>query len=352
MRNRKFVLFALCLLPLAALAQRGPPGGMATSVEVFTVNAQALDNSLASVGTLIAEDAVVVRPEIAGLIAKMHVPDGARVEAGQALYSLESSLLRAEHQEAVANLDRSRRSYARAEELVAKQLLARSEFDQAKADLGVDKARADSAAIRLAKTTIKAPFAGVIGLQQVSLGDYVEVGQALTNLVRLDPMRVDFQVPESALGKLEAGLPVRVQVDAFPGRAFTGKVIAIDPQINPATRSVLVRASVGNADNALLPGLFARVELVLAQRANALLVPERALWPVGDKVFVFRVVDGKAQQVEVRTGERLPGQVEIRSGLSAGDVIVTAGQPKLHDGAAVRVTPASAQTAPAKRDTP
>lgn len=348
MRNRKFVLFALCLLPLAALAQRGPPGGMATSVEVFTVNAQALDNSLASVGTLIAEDAVVVRPEIAGLIAKMHVPDGARVEAGQALYSLESSLLRAEHQEAVANLDRSRRSYARAEELVAKQLLARSEFDQAKADLGVDKARADSAAIRLAKTTIKAPFAGVIGLQQVSLGDYVEVGQALTNLVRLDPMRVDFQVPESALGKLEAGLPVRVQVDAFPGRAFTGKVIAIDPQINPATRSVLVRASVGNADNALLPGLFARVELVLAQRANALLVPERALWPVGDKVFVFRVVDGKAQQVEVRVGERLPGQVEIRSGLSAGDVIVTAGQPKLYDGAAVAVAAGDAQPAPAK----
>lgn len=348
MRNRKSALFALCLLPLAALAQDGPPGGMATAVEVFTVAAQPLDNTLGSVGTLIAEDAVVIRPELAGLIAKMHVQDGARVKAGQALFSLESQLLYAEHQEAIANLERSRRGYKRAEELVAKQLLARSEFDQAKADLGVDKARADSAAIRLAKTTIKAPFDGVIGLQQVSLGDYVQPGQALTNLVRLDPMRVDFQVPESALGKLNAGLPVRVRVDAFPERAFAGKVIAIDPQINPATRSVLVRASVGNADNALLPGLFARVELVLAQRANALLVPERALWPIGAQVFVFRVVDGKAQQVQVRVGERLPGQVEIRSGLSAGDVIVTAGQPKLYDGAAVAVAAGDAQPAPTK----
>jgi len=348
MRNCKSAIFALCLLPLVALAQGGPPGGMATAVEVFTVAAQPLDNSLASVGTLIAEDAVVIRPELAGLIDNMQVPDGARVKAGQALYRLESSLLRAEHQEAIANLQRSRRSYTRAEELVGRQLLARSEFDQAKADLGVDKARADSAAIRLAKTTIKAPFAGVIGLQQVSLGDYVQPGQALTNLVRLDPMRVDFQVPENALAKLAAGLPVRVQVDAFPGRTFTGKVIAIDPQINPATHSVLIRASVGNTDHTLLPGLFARFELVQAQRANALLVPERALWPVGDKVFVFRVVDGKAQQVEVRVGERLPGQVEIRSGLAAGDVIVTAGQPKLHDGAAVSVAPAGAQPASAQ----
>lgn len=348
MRYCKPAIFALCLLPLTALAQGGPPGGMATAVEVFTVSAQALDNTLDSVGTLIAEDAVVIRPEIAGLIATMHVADGARVKAGQALYSLDSSLLRAEYQEAVANLERSRRSYRRAEELVAKQLLARSEFDQAKADLGVDKARADSAAIRLAKSTIKAPFAGVIGLQQVSLGDYVQVGQALANLVRLDPMRVDFQVPESALGNLAAGLPVRVRVDAFPDRTFLGKVIAIDPQINPATRSVLVRASVGNADNALLPGLFARVQLVLAQRVNALLVPERALWPVGDKTFVFRVVEGKARQVEVKLGERRPGQVEIRAGLAVGDVIVTAGQPALHDGAAVRVVPAGAQPAPAK----
>lgn len=348
MRHCQSILLLLCLLPLTALAQRGPPGGMAIAVETFTVSAQPLDNTLASVGTLIAEDAVVIRPELAGLIAKMHVPDGARVKAGQALFSLESSLLRAEHHEAVANLDRSRRSYQRAEELVAKQLLARSEFDQAKADFGVDKARVDSAAIRLAKTTIRAPFAGVIGLQQVSLGDYVQVGQALTNLVRLDPMRVDFQVPENALAQLKADLPVRVRVDAFAERTFAGKVIAIDPQINPATRSVLVRASVGNADNALLPGLFARVELLLAQRANALLVPERALWPVGEKTFVFRVVDGKAQQVEVRIGERLPGQVEIRSGLSAGDVIVTAGQPKLHDGAAVAVSGGDAPPAPAR----
>jgi len=345
MRRRATLLALLFVIPSLAMAQRGPPGGMATPVEVANVTVQALDAGLSSIGTLVAEDAVVIRPELAGLIARMHVPDGARVKAGDALYSLEAQLLRAEHNEAAANIERSRRSYARAEDLAQRQLIARAEYDDAKANLGVDQARLASAAIRLAKTTLRAPFDGIVGLHQVSPGDYVQAGQAMVNLVRVDPMQVDFRIPENRLGQVAAGQRVEVRVDAFPDRVFAGKVIALDPQVDVASRSVLVRASVPNRELLLRPGLFARVEVALARQAAARVIPERALWPLAERTYVFRVRDGKAQQVQVRVGQRLPGVVEITEGLDAGDVVVTAGQPKLHDGAAVQV--ASPKTAPA-----
>lgn len=330
-------IFALCLwlgAPLTTLAQ---PGGFPTPVETARVEVRPLESVVASVGSLLAEDAVTVRPEVAGLVDRLYVPDGARVKAGAPLIGLESALLRAEHREAVANLERSRRSYRRAEELVQQQLLARADYDQAKSDLGVDEARVQSARIRLEKATVRAPFAGVLGLIQVSRGDYVQVGQALVNLVKLDPMRVDFRVPERVLAQLRQGLSLRVKVDAWPNRTFNGKVIAVDPQIDPDTRSVLVRATVENADEVLRPGLFAHIELVLARREQALWIPERALWPLGARSVVFRVVDGKAQQVQVEPGQREPGLVEIRGGLAAGDVVVAAGQGKLYDGAPVSI---------------
>lgn len=348
MRNRAITLALILCLSNGAVAQPGGGGkDMPTLVEAEPVTVQALDAGISSVGTLIAEDAVTVRPEIAGIIAKMYVEDGARVKAGDRLYSLEAQLLQAEHNEAAANIERSRRNYERAEDLVHRQLIARSEYDDAKANMGVDKARLASAAIRLAKTTIRAPFDGVVGLHQVSLGDYVQVGQAMVNLVRLDPMQVDFRIPENLLGQVVTGQRVDVRTDAFAGKVFSGHVIALDPQVDVASRSVLVRASVPNKDAVLRPGLFARVDVVLNRQAAALTIPERALWPLGDRNFVYRVRDGKAQQVEVRIGQRNPGAVQITEGLSAGDVVVTAGQPKLHDGAAVTVSAPEASSAAA-----
>lgn len=323
--------------PLAAFAQPGPPGARATTVEAEPVTVTALSTGLQSVGTLVAEEAVVVRPELAGIIERIFVADGAQVKAGEPLYRLDAQLLQAEHNEAAANIERSRRSYSRAEDLAQKQLIARSEYDDAKANLAVDKARLASAAIRLAKTTIRAPFAGVVGLHQVSLGDYVQVAQAMVNLVRLDPMQVDFRIPENQLGRVQPGQRVELQVDAFPGTTFAGQVIALDPQVDVSSRSVLVRASVSNKESLLRPGLFARVNLVIKHSARAIMVPERALWPVADRTYVFRVRDGKVEQVEIGTGEREPGRVEITAGLQPGDVVVTAGQPKLHDGAPVQV---------------
>ncbi|MBB5015467.1 efflux RND transporter periplasmic adaptor subunit [Rehaibacterium terrae] len=332
---RRLALLLSMLVPSPLVFAQGFP----VAVETAQVAARSLDDTLTTVGTLRADESVVLRPEVAGRIEKIHFSDGDRVKAGALLFSLDAALLRAEVNEAAANLERSRRAYERARELVGRQLLSRADFDAAKAGFDVDRARLASARARLDKMTIRAPFDGVVGLRQVSPGDFVGVGQALVNLVRLDPMLVDFRLPEVHLGRIVAGQTVKLTVDAWPGREFAGTVSAVDPQIDIDGRSALVRARVGNQDGALRPGLFARVALVLARRAEALVVPEQAIWPVGDKRHVFRVEDGVAKLVEVRTGQRLPGLVEIVSGLSAGDVVVTAGQLKLRDGAQVVALP-------------
>jgi membrane fusion protein, multidrug efflux system len=337
---RKLVLSLLCALPLTgALAQGGPPGGMRIAVEAAEVSLRALDDTLATVGSLRADEAVLLRPEIAGRIERIHFEDGQSVAAGEPLFSLDAALIGAEVNEAAANLERSRRAHTRAQELSGRQLLAGADLDTARANLAVDEARLASARTRLDKTVIRAPFGGATGLRQVSLGDYVAVGQALVNVVRLDPLQVDFRVPEVHLARIAPGMAVRVQVDAFPGRSFDGEILAIDPQIDPAGRSAQVRARLPNAEGLLRPGLFARVEVVLSGKPQALMVPEQALWPIGERRYVYRVEEGVAKLVEVGIGQRLPGWAEVVSGLSAGDVVVTAGQLKLRDGAAVQVQP-------------
>jgi membrane fusion protein (multidrug efflux system) len=320
-----------------AFAQEGAPGGMRTAVEAEQVLVRPLDSTLSTVGTLRAEEAVLLRPEIAGRIEKIHFADGEAVVAGAPLFSLDAALVRAEVNEAAANRDRSVRAHVRAQELAQRKLLSSAEFDSARADLAVDNARLASAQTRLEKTVIRAPFSGVAGLRQVSLGDYISVGQALVNVVRLDPMLVDFRLPEMQLSNLAPGMPVKVSVDAFQGRQFAGEIMAIDPQIDAAGRSVQVRARLDNREAILRPGLFARVDVVLSANPAALMVPEQALWPVGDKRYVFRVEADTAKLVEIELGQRLPGWAEIVSGLAPGDVVVTAGQMKLRDGAPVQV---------------
>lgn len=331
----------------------GPPGGMQLPVEAVKVKPQALAAGLRTVGSLRADESVVVRPEVAGRISRIHFTEGGRVKAGQPLFTLDGSLAQASLNEATANLENSRRVAGRAGELVDENLIARADYDSARAALGVDQARVASARTTLSKMTLRAPFAGQIGLREVSVGDFVEVGQDLVRLVRLDPIEVDFSVPESALAQLRNGQKVTVTVDAFPGETFAGKVVAIDPVIDPNSRSAKLRAQIPNRDSRLRPGQFAKLQLDTGtDSATALLVPEQALMQEGETRFVYTVVDGKARKTEVRTGARVPGMVQVLEGLKAGDVVITAGQgkPMMHDGLAVMVLPAGG--APAAGDKP
>jgi membrane fusion protein (multidrug efflux system) len=326
----------------------GPPGGMQVAVEAVTLQPEPLQGGIRTVGTLRADESVVVRPEVAGRIVKIHFAEGERVKAGVPLFSLDASVWRADLNEAQANLIKARRADTRADELSTRQLIAKSDVDTVKAELGVSQARVASAQAQLAKATIVAPFEGVLGLREVSEGEFVNPGQALVGLVKLDPIEVDFSLPESELSRVAPGQTLRIEVDAYPGRDFVGTVSAIDPNIDIASRSAKLRAGIANPENLLRPGLFARITLDQGDGTRqALMLPEQALLQQGDTRFVYRVVDGKAARTEVKTGLRVPGKIEIVSGLSAGDQVITAGQskPMMFDGAAVMVAGAPAAAA-------
>jgi membrane fusion protein (multidrug efflux system) len=349
---RRHLLFLACsVLTLDALAQGGPGGQMPpTAVETVQAAPEVLSSTISAVGTLKANEAVTVRPEVAGKIEKVHFEDGQRIAAGAPLFTLDASLVRAEVREWEANRDKSQRDAKRAEELSSQKLIAQQDLDAKRSELAVNEARLSSAKTRLSKTIITAPFGGVVGLRQVSPGEYVEAGQALVDLVQLDPLKLEFRVPEIHLGKIAAGQVVAVQLDAFPGEKFPGTVYAVDAMVDPQARNVALRATLDNDDGRLRPGLFARVSLELGSRDDALLLPEQSLWPQGDKQFVYVVKAGKAELVEVTTGARANGKVEIVKGLEPGATVITAGQLKLFPGAAVApvgAAPAKAAPAPA-----
>lgn len=328
----------------AAAGAGGPPGGMQLPVEAVTVQPRALDAGLQAVGSLRADETVVVRPEVAGRINRIHFSEGGRVSAGQPLFTLDGSLAQASLNEATANLDNSRRAASRAGELSKDQLIAKADYDRARASLGVDQARAASARTALSKMTLRAPFSGRIGLREVSVGEFVNVGQALVTLVRLDPIEVDFSVPETMLAQIRSGQKVRVTVDAYPDDTYAGEVVAIDPVIDANSRSARLRAQIPNPDGRLKPGQFAKLQLDTGtDNAAALLVPEQALMQDGDTRFVYTVLDGKASRTVIKTGARVPGLVQVVEGLKAGDVVITAGQakPMMHEGMAVMVLPAA-----------
>lgn len=326
-----------------AAAAGGPPGGgmPPLPVETATIQPEPLVAGLQTVGSLRADESVVVRPEIAGRINRIHFEEGGRVAAGQPLFTLDGSLAQASLNEANANLENSRRVAARSGELSKDKLIAQADYDRARAALGVDQARVASARTSLAKMTLRAPFSGQVGLREVSVGEYVNAGQALVTLVRLDPIEIDFSVPESALAQLSRGQKVAVTVDAFPADRFGGEVVAIDPVIDANSRSVRLRAQIANPDGRLRPGQFAKLALQGSGGATALLVPEQALMQTGEERFVWTVVDGKAKKAVVKTGARVPGKVQILEGLAAGAVVITAGQtkPMMMDGLAVMPLP-------------
>jgi membrane fusion protein (multidrug efflux system) len=317
-------------------------------VEAVTLVPEPLVAGLQTVGSLRADESVVVRPEIAGRIVRIHFREGGRVAAGQPLFTLDPSTAQAAYNEALANLENSRRNATRADELAGQRLMAQADYDRARAALAVDEARAASARTALAKMTLRAPFTGLVGLREVSVGEFVNVGQDLVTLVRLDPIEVDFGVPETALAQLRTGQKIAVSVDAFPGATFGGAVVAIDPVVDPVSRSAKLRAQIANPDYRLRPGQFAQLRLDTGGgNKQALLVPEQALMQTGDERFVWAIVDGKAKRMVVKTGVRVPGKVQVLEGLKAGDVVITAGQtkPMMGDGLPVQPLPAPS-TAP------
>jgi membrane fusion protein (multidrug efflux system) len=320
----------------AAAPKARPP----MPVETAKVRVADSERLISAVGNLRSNESVLIAPEIAGRIEKIGFDEGEQVQQGQLLIKLDSATLEAERDRAVASRNLSRANYQRAKTLLKDHAVSAKERDEAYAQWKLDEANVRLAKAQLDKTIILAPFSGTLGLRQVSVGDYVQPGQPLVNLEAIEQLKVEFKVPEKYLAEVKVDQQVALTSDAYPGRNFTGQVYAIDPQVEEQSRSLVVRGLLDNTERALFPGQFVRVQLRVSTRPDALFIPEQALIPQAKAKMVFKVVDGKAVQVQVETGIRMKGWVEVTSGIGAGDVVITGGHQKIGPGSPVQSLPA------------
>lgn len=340
--NKVAFLLAFAGLSAGGTATAQPARGMnplAIPVEARNLELATMVDTIRAIGTLRANQSIVVRSEIPGVVTKIEFADTDRIEKGEVLFRLEDSMERAQLAQAEASLRLAERTYNRATELLSRGAGTAQARDQAQSVLEADRAAVALARARLDKSTIRAPFAGVVGVSKVDLGAYVTAGQELVTLDDIEVVKLDFEVPERYARFVSVGQEVEVEADAFPGRTFAGKIKTIATRVDPESRSLAVRAKIPNPDRVLKPGLFARVAVGVEKRPNALVAPEQAIVPRGDRLLVYRVVDGKAVATTVKVGLRQYGRVEIVEGLSPGDVVITAGQQKVQDGSAVEVLP-------------
>ncbi|OFZ90940.1 MAG: hypothetical protein A2W21_06785 [Betaproteobacteria bacterium RBG_16_66_20] len=292
-------------------------------------------DELGAVGTLRADEAVTIRPEIAGRIAEIRFNEGQSIARGAVLVKLDQAELAAVLASSAAQAQLDRQRLERSEDLFKKSFISQQALDEARSGYARSAAKQKEDEARLAKTEMRAAFPGVAGLRQVSEGQYVAAGTDIARLEKIDQLKLDFRIPEAFIGKLRAGQPVKVLVDAYADRVFPGSVYAIEPGVDDQTRTILLRARVANPELRLRPGMFARVQAQLGVREKAIWIPEAAIVPKGRDSYVFRVAEGKADLVRVQTGARKVGEVEIVKGLGAGDLVVTEGTQKIGPGSAV-----------------
>lgn len=335
---------------------QGRGGGAERSVSVETAEAEAATTTddIRAVGGLESDESVQITTEIAGRIAEIAFKEGQAVKAGDILVKLDDALVKAEVADAEARFKLAEANLGRANALGRTGIVTGKSQDEAVSNFGVAEAALDLARVRFGKHTIRAPFDGVVGIRRVSPGAYVavsvSVATSIVNLEKLDPLKVDFKVPEVFLSKIATGQDIEVSVDALPGRTFTGTITAIDPHVDVNGRALSIRARLPNKDGDLRPGLFARIVIKGKASREVVTVPESAIVPRGGETFVFRVEDGKAVETKVALGKRANGRVEIETGLGPKATVVTAGQQKLRNGAVVdAVAASSAPPAPKGR---
>ncbi len=317
-------------------ANRGP-----AAVETARATASQLSDDVSAIGTLLADETVAIAPETSGRVAKITFEDGAKVEKGTALFQFDPDLARSDLAEAKARLQLAEASYARNQKLRQSGNVAQSAYDEALSARDVARAAVEAAQVRLDKLTISAPFSGTLGFRNVSEGAYVTAGTPLVQLDKTDRLQVSFSVPELQQQVVEAASRVTFTADALPDQLFTADISALDPAIDVNGRALKVRAQVDNGQGRLRPGLLVRV-LVRGAEREAVMVPEAAILQRAQGAIVFTLSGDTASEVKVKLGKRVDGKVEVREGLSAGDVVVTAGNAQLANGAKVEVVSSAA----------
>ena len=327
------------------------------TVSTTTAREQPWQPALSAVGTLRAANGAELAMDVAGLVTAVNLKSGQDVKQGQVLVQLRDGDDVAQLQQLEAAAQLSQLTFERARKQLAAQAISKADYDTAAADLKGRQAAVAQQTVVVAKKQLRAPFAGRAGIITTSPGDYLSAGSAVVTLQQLDPLFVDFYVPQSELGRLQVGQAVNLKLDAYAGRSFTGKLSAISPKVDLGTRNVQVEATVPNHDKALTPGMFAKVSVDVGNEQPRLTLPQAAIVynPYGDTVYVVQPSKGKepptVKQTFVTVGETRGDQVAILKGIEPGTVVVTSGQIKLKNDAPIaidnRVEPAdSAHPAP------
>lgn len=396
--------FLLLLLAIAGtLYQRfstQPQNNFAftASVKSAPVRQVSLPLAYETVGSLEANQKVALNPELQGVIQKIHFTEGQWVSAGMPLIQIdpdkqsaevletESSILASEGtlsslnadyqaklenvKSALAQKNWAQAEYGRYKNLWEKEFVSKQDFDlrqkqleteeanyavalkqkdsafaklqEAKASLESAKARYQRSRSNYADTLVRAPFSGQIGLKYVDIGDYVLPSEKLVTLVQANPLKATFNVPEQYLGALKKGLPIEIQTESLPEKVFHGSIIFVDPVVSDTNRSVTVKALIENQEHLLRPGQYTRIKTIFGTKENALVVPEESIVPQGERYFVYLAKQGKAVFKQVELGTRIPGWVEVRSGIQPKDRVIVGGIQKVQDG--MTIQEASAQT--------
>jgi len=341
----KTVALAAATLALAALSgcskdQAGAAGGGFSRppmpVEAATVEQQSVADRFEAVGTIEAGDAITVVSEIDGTVVSLPFREGGRIEKGGLIAQLDDVQLKAEVDRTEALRDQARSTFDRVKSVVDQGAGTPQDLDDAGASLKVAQANLDLAKSRLAKSRITAPFAGIAGARRISPGAFVRGGQAITDLAKIQEIRVDFSAPERYLAKLHRGAEVTISTTAYPGYELKGTIDVIEPVLDEATRSARIIAVAKNPDGKFRPGMSANIVAVLAERDQALTIPSEAVFVEGTQSLVFVIQpDSTVVRTPVSLGTRMREAVEVLSGLHAGDRVVRAGHQKLFDGAKV-----------------
>lgn len=306
------------------------------AVDGIVVVARSFSNNLEITGSIEANESVVLRSEVSGLVTAINFKEGSNVSKGAVLVKINDNDIQAQLQDALTKENLSATSENRAKQLLAKGAISQEEYDIALANLKSLKAQAQIVRAQLARTTLRAPFSGKIGLRSISVGEYLTPSTVIANLMSTNPVKINFSVPEKYVGQIKLNSDINFITDAS-GKTYTGKVFAIEPGINQQTRTLQIKALAPNPNNELLPGSFAKVKMALSEQKNAILIPSEAVIPVLKGKMVYISKNGKAQQVQVEAGTRTAESVVITAGLNVGDTVLTTGAMALKPDAAVKV---------------
>lgn len=348
----KYIVYAILVLGIAALityritknkeaagADKGARGAdnRPAGVDAVVVKSRDFSNKITVSGTIEANEQVEIKPEVQGLIRSIDFREGTTVSKGQRLVKIEDAELRAQLAQALTRENLAKESGDRARQLFAKEAISREEHDQAVADYRALHAQSQLIRAQLAKTEIRAPFSGRIGLRAISLGDYVSPTSTIASLVNSDPVKISFTVPEKYAALLKNGSTIRFTV-AGSDQQYSGSVYAIEPRIDETTRTLQLRAKAANPQGKLIPGSFASISLPLTTISNAILIPTQAVIPVqnGKKVYISK--GGVAKEIKIETSTRTDSSVIVSRGLSTGDTVITTGLMTLKDGSRVKAT--------------